>query len=166
MSIHFTARLIQTQSHKYIIMYTTALLTLFQDTGFGMYAHISGGCRSTIQPFSLLICSLRSDFEGGRTYILPPSKSILMPGPSSGKNLISILVTDYIQKKRGQALLFSFKYNLLPNFRKNMSLLPDPCSGKNLISILVTDYIQKRRCKAGKYLQPHYANGVFGNVYL
>ena len=29
--------------------------------------------------------------------------------------LISILVTDYIQKRRGQALLFSFEYNLLPN---------------------------------------------------
>ena len=27
--------------------------------------------------------------------------------------LISILVTDYIQKRRGQALLFSFEYNLL-----------------------------------------------------
>ena len=31
------------------------------------------------------------------------------------KHLISILVTDYIQKRRGQALLFSFEYNLLPN---------------------------------------------------
>ena len=29
--------------------------------------------------------------------------------------LISILVTDYIQKRRGQALLFSFEYNLSPN---------------------------------------------------
>ena len=29
--------------------------------------------------------------------------------------LISNLVTDYIQKRRGQALLFSFEYNLLPN---------------------------------------------------
>ena len=26
------------------------------------------------------------------------------------------LVTDYIQKRRGQALLFSFDYNLLPKF--------------------------------------------------
>jgi hypothetical protein len=32
-----------------------------------------------------------------------------MPGPCSGK----ILVTDYIKKRRGQALLFSFEYNLL-----------------------------------------------------
>ena len=31
------------------------------------------------------------------------------------KNLLSILVTDYTQKRRGQALLFSFEYNLLPN---------------------------------------------------
>ena len=30
-------------------------------------------------------------------------------------SLISILATDYIQKRRGQALLFSFEYNLLPN---------------------------------------------------
>ena len=29
--------------------------------------------------------------------------------------LISILATDYIQKRRGQALLFSFEYNLSPN---------------------------------------------------
>ena len=29
--------------------------------------------------------------------------------------LISILATDYIQKRRGQALLSSFEYNLLPN---------------------------------------------------
>ena len=36
----------------------------------------------------------------------------LKPGPCSGKNLISILVTDDIQKRRGQALLFSFEYNL------------------------------------------------------
>ena len=26
-----------------------------------------------------------------------------------------ILVTDYVQKRRGQAVLFSFEYNLLPN---------------------------------------------------
>ena len=31
------------------------------------------------------------------------------------KKLISILVTDHIQKRRGKALLFSFEYNLLPN---------------------------------------------------
>jgi hypothetical protein len=43
-----------------------------------------------------------------------------MPGPCSGKNLISILITDYIQERRGQALLFSFEYNLLPNFNHYM----------------------------------------------
>ena len=37
------------------------------------------------------------------------------------KNLISILVTDYIQKRRGQALLFSFEYNLLPNLISNFN---------------------------------------------
>ena len=46
---------------------------------------------------------------------------MLMPGPFSGKNLISILVTDYIQKRRGQALLFSFKYNMLPNLISNFN---------------------------------------------
>ena len=44
-----------------------------------------------------------------------------MPGPCSGKKLISILVTDYIQKRRGQALLFSFEYNLLPNLISNFN---------------------------------------------
>jgi hypothetical protein len=49
-----------------------------------------------------------------------------MPGPCSGKNLISILVTDYIKKRRGQALLsspllFSFEYNLLPNLISNFN---------------------------------------------
>ena len=34
-----------------------------------------------------------------------------MPGPCSGKNLISI--SDYIQKRRDHALLFSSEYNLL-----------------------------------------------------
>ena len=37
------------------------------------------------------------------------------------KNVISILVTDYIQKRRGQALLFSFEYNLLPNLISNFN---------------------------------------------
>ena len=44
-----------------------------------------------------------------------------MPGPCSGKNLISILVTDYIQKRRGQALHFSFEYNLLPILISNFN---------------------------------------------
>ena len=35
-----------------------------------------------------------------------------MPGPCSGKNLISILVTDYIQKRRGEPGHFSFEYNM------------------------------------------------------
>ena len=33
----------------------------------------------------------------------------------------SILVTDYIQKSRGQTLLFSFEYNLLPNLISNFN---------------------------------------------
>jgi hypothetical protein len=44
-----------------------------------------------------------------------------MPYPCSGKNLITILLTDYIQKRRGQALLFSFEYNLLPNLISNFN---------------------------------------------
>ena len=35
--------------------------------------------------------------------------------------MISILVTDYIQRRRGQALLFSFEYNLLPNLISNFN---------------------------------------------
>ena len=34
--------------------------------------------------------------------------------------LISILATDYIQKRRGQALLFSFEYNHVFNFWENL----------------------------------------------
>jgi hypothetical protein len=37
------------------------------------------------------------------------------------KKLISILVTDYIQKRTGQALLFSFEYNLLQNLISNFN---------------------------------------------
>jgi hypothetical protein len=48
-----------------------------------------------------------------------------MPGPCSGKNLITVLVTDYIQKRRGQALLFSFEYNLLPNLISNFNQYMD-----------------------------------------
>ena len=44
-----------------------------------------------------------------------------MPGPCSGKNLISIFLIDYIQKRRCQALLFSFEYNLLPNLISNFN---------------------------------------------
>ena len=39
-----------------------------------------------------------------------------MPGPCSGKNILRTLVTDYIQARKGHALLFSFEYNLLPKF--------------------------------------------------
>ena len=35
--------------------------------------------------------------------------------------LMSILATNYIQKRRGQALFFSFEYNLLPNSISNKS---------------------------------------------
>ena len=48
-----------------------------------------------------------------------------MPGPCSGKKLVSIAVTDYIQKLTGQALLFSFEYNLLPNFMADFNLYMD-----------------------------------------
>ena len=37
-----------------------------------------------------------------------------MPGPGSGKNLLTTLVTDYIQKRREEPGPFSFEYNLLP----------------------------------------------------
>jgi hypothetical protein len=44
-----------------------------------------------------------------------------MEGPCSGKLMISVLVTDYIQKRRGQALLFFFEYNLLANLLSNFN---------------------------------------------
>ena len=43
--------------------------------------------------------------------------------------LISILVTDYIQKRRGQALFFSFEYNLLPNLISNFYHYMDQAIG-------------------------------------
>ena len=36
------------------------------------------------------------------------------PDPSSSKNILATLVTDYIPKRRGELGLFSFEYNLLP----------------------------------------------------
>ena len=53
----------------------------------------------------------------------------LMPGPCSGKNLIPILATDYIQKRKDQALLFSFEYNLLPNLIANLKHYMDRALG-------------------------------------
>jgi hypothetical protein len=42
------------------------------------------------------------------------------------KNLISNLVTDYIQKKREEPGLFSFEYNLLPKLISNFYALHGP----------------------------------------
>ena len=56
------------------------------------------------------------------------SYDTLMPGPCSGKNLISILLTEYIQRRRGQALLLSFEYNLLPNLISNFNHYMDSAS--------------------------------------
>ena len=62
----------------------------------------------------------------------------LLPYPCSGKNLISNLVTDYIQKRSGEPGLFSFEYNLLPKFhiKENMSQL-----NSNLASHQITTFI-------------------------
>ena len=60
------------------------------------------------------------NFELGRKLLVPKVLTYffkeykLMPYPCSGENLISNLVTDYIQKRRGEPGLFSFEYNLLP----------------------------------------------------
>ena len=52
----------------------------------------------------------------------------IMPGPFSNKNLISIRL-DYIQKRRGTALFFSFEYNLLPNLISNFNHYMDSATG-------------------------------------
>ena len=54
--------------------------------------------------------------------------------------LISILVTDYIQKRRGQALLFSFEYNLLPNLTLNFNTTyyMDRALGSNFVAFTRT----------------------------
>ena len=49
------------------------------------------------------------------------SLSLCLGHVLSGKNLISILASDYFQKRRGQALLFSFEYNMLPNLISNFN---------------------------------------------
>ena len=49
-----------------------------------------------------------------------------MPYPCSGKNLISNLVTDYIQNRRGEPGLFSFDYNLLPKLISDFLPLHGP----------------------------------------
>ena len=51
-------------------------------------------------------------------------------------DLISILVTNYIQKRRGQALLFYFEYNLLPNFISNFNHYMDR---QTYVTFLKTD---------------------------
>ena len=44
--------------------------------------------------------------------LVPKENYRYMPDPYSCKNLLTTLITDYIPKRRGQALLFSFEYNL------------------------------------------------------
>ena len=61
----------------------------------------------------------------GGTVDWPFMLCTLMPGPCSGEKLISILVTDYIHKRRGQALLLCFEYNLLPNLILNFNQYMD-----------------------------------------
>ena len=53
----------------------------------------------------------------------------LLPYPCSGKNLISNLVTDYIQNRRGEPGLFSFEYNLLPKLISNFYHYMDQALG-------------------------------------
>ena len=62
----------------------------------------------------------KENFEVGVIIVLPrlPEVDILHVVSFT---LISILGTDYIQKRRGQALLFSFEYNLSPNLLQGVS---------------------------------------------
>ena len=54
------------------------------------------------------------------------------PGPCSGKNMLRTLVTDYIQARKGHALLFSFECNLLPKFLTDYYDCMDQASGQDL----------------------------------
>ena len=59
-------------------------------------------------------CFYKTEYEIWATF-LPVGRDVhICPVHLVHKNLISILVTDYILKRSGQALLFSFEYNLLP----------------------------------------------------
>ena len=51
------------------------------------------------------------------------------------KNFISILVTDYIQKRRGEPGLFSFEFNLLPKLISNFLPLHGP--GMNYRNLVI-----------------------------
>ena len=57
------------------------------------------------------------------------------------ENLISILVTDHIQKRRGQAFLFSFEYNLLANLISNFNHYMDRAR-RFLINFLIHNLFQ------------------------
>jgi hypothetical protein len=48
------------------------------------------------------------------------------------KSFISILVTDHTQKRRDQALFFSFEYNLLPDLISNFNHYMDRAIGYRL----------------------------------
>ena len=52
--------------------------------------------------------------------IRPKYERKLMPDSCSDKNLLTSLVTDYIQKRKGEPRLFSFEYNLLTDFSHYM----------------------------------------------
>ena len=49
-----------------------------------------------------------------------------MLGPCIGKNLLTTLETDYIQKRGGYLGLFSFEYNLFPKLFNRFLLLHGP----------------------------------------
>ena len=77
--------------------------------------------------FSILLWSadngaktfMKSHFNFESDFVCSQTWPAIMPYPCSGQNLISNLVTDYIQKRRGEPGLFSFEYNLLQKMISN-----------------------------------------------
>ena len=87
------------------------------------------------------------------------------PGPCSDKKLMSILVADYIQKRIGQALLFSFEYNLLPNLISNLNALHGPgirllYTAPNCVSFSGTSQLWIEEGPPGSPVLKNKANGL------
>ena len=70
-----------------------------------------------------------------------------MPYPCSDYNLMPDLVTDYIQKRRGEPGLFSFEYNLLSKLISDLYHYMDQAIVSDsvyCIKIICTSYSSKK----------------------
>ena len=64
-----------------------------------------------------------------------------MLGPCIGKNLLTTLETDYIQKRGGYLGLFSFEYNLFPKLFNRFLPLHGPVISPNIVFSNIADVL-------------------------